>query len=67
MLTEEDVQAFELVFKPNLAVETFPGVPENAILTMGNRPPKSRRRRYAMNELDSVSIPPTDDGFDDHA
>ena len=24
---------FELIFKPHLAVETFPGVPENAVLT----------------------------------
>jgi len=67
VVTEEDVEAFELIFKPNLAVETFPGVPGNAVLTMGSRPTKCRSRRSAMPELDTLSIPPTDDGFDDHA
>jgi len=67
VVTQEDVEAFELTFKPNLAVDTFPGVPGNAILTMGSRPTRCRRRRSAMPDPDTLSIPPTDDGFDDHA
>ena len=61
-LTEEDVHAFELGFKPNLAIETFPANPENPVLTMGNRPPKRHR---GHNVSDTVCIPPTEDGSDD--
>merc|ERR1712157_495066 len=62
----EDVMAFELGFEPNLAVETFPGVPTNAVLTMGSRAPKRRRGQNAASSCDTASIPATDDGFDDH-
>merc|ERR1712032_365902 len=64
---EENVPAFELGFEPNLAVETFPGVPANAVLTMGSRPPKRHRGRNSVSDFDTASIPATDDGFDDHA
>lgn len=63
ILTNEDVIAFEIVFNPNLPVETFDS--NNAILTMGSRPPRHRRGRRAGWDSDRVSIPPTDDGFED--
>lgn len=66
VVTEEDIPAIELIFKPNLLVETFPAPSENAVLTMGNRPPKRRRGRHVAGDIDMLSIPATDDGFQDH-
>lgn len=61
--TTENVAAFEIAFRPNnLAVETFPSVPGNVILTMGSRPRNHHRQRRASR--DSESVPPTDDGFE---
>jgi len=66
VVTEEDTHAIEIIFKPNLPVETFPAICENAVLTMGSRPPKRRRGCHAAGDIDMLSIPPTDDGFEDH-
>ena len=66
VLTEEDIPAIELVFDPNVAIETFAGVPENAVLTMGSRPKKRRRAHTETNDTDMASMPATDDGFEDH-
>jgi len=67
-VSEENVNAFELVFEPNLPIETFPGIPQNCVLTMGSRRKKQRRGRSLTSDLNSVlDIPPTDDGFEDHS
>jgi len=67
VMTEENIPAIELLFSPNLPVETFPPAPENAVLTMGSRPPKRRRRHHVAGDIDMMSMPATDDGFEDHA
>merc|ERR1712194_418325 len=66
VVTEEDTHVIEIIFKPNLPVETFPATCENAVLTMGSRPPKRRRGCHGAGDIDMLSIPPTDDGFEDH-
>lgn len=57
-MREEHVQAFEFVFEPNLAIETFPGVPQNPLLTMGSRPPKRRRGPVSIPQrmTDSMTV-----------
>jgi len=53
--------AFQLLFDPDMAVETFCGVPTHAVLTMGHRPPRGRRQG---RHTDLVSIPDTHNSWD---
>ena len=39
------------VFDPNLAIEAFPGVPQNTVLTMGSRPSKRCRTHTETNDF----------------
>ena len=66
VVTDDDIRAFELIFKPDLPIESFPALSNKAVLTMGNRPPKRHRGRHAASDVDMLSIPATDDGFQDH-
>jgi len=54
------------VFDPNLAIEGFPGVPQNTILTMGSRPSKRRPTHTKTNDVDIASMLVREDGFEDH-
>ena len=54
------------VFDPNLAIEAFPSVPQNTILTMGSRPSKRPRTHTETNDVDIASMLAREDGFEDH-